>query len=422
VKRNGCVLKTTCALILLFPFSFIQAPSEDFGARQLKPSSTLLQKLEAAGPLATNKITLAESQEPGEVSSPAPATLICFFSHGIADTYRQAQKYVEQYEDSNGQIHTNSRYTIPVPTRAFNYPDATQRFWRVNFWRTNLGQDQDVLTLKRALERLKEQNPNIEVILYGVSRGASTIINFLAEFGAERSLPAPFDTPASLDTIASNHSGRADQELRRQPGEASGEEGASGGKRAPLTKSSEKTRALAGIEEYPGEYTQSDTISHTPATLPRIRAVVLESPYDDIASVARYLAKRTYIDKVPYCHDYGHQAVHSIIGTIFINYNKNGLSPIKSAPKVPKDIPILIICSEQDQLVPWSSSCALYQELKNSGHKHTHLLKLQKGLHAKLLAGPEGANYQETVHSFYKQYGLPYNKSLLVTQALHLEN
>lgn len=299
-----------CMLFILSLFSFVQAPS--------------------------NNSTLPEPALNTALVS--PTTLVCFFSHGIADTYRQAQKYVQQYEDAQGKIHTNSKYTITSPTRAFNYPDATQRFWRVNFWRTNLGQDADVLTLKRALEKLKAENPNIEVVLYGVSRGASTIINFLAQYNKE----------CETQTSA----------------------------------------------------------------LPRIRAVVLESPYDDIASVARYLAQRTYIDTLPYGNIYGHQAVHAIIGTLFINYNKNGLSPIKSAPKIPKNIPVLIICSEQDQLVPWHSSYALYQEFKNTGHEDAHVLKLKKGLHAKLLSGPEGTRYQQAVHAFYKQYGLPYNSDL----------
>lgn len=350
MKRIGCVL-TIGALLALSPFYFIQAPSNNSALHDYSHNKMGFQKAADT----TNQASLPEIP----VHAPASylstistdtafsnPTLVCFFSHGIADTYRQAQKYVHQYKDVSGVIHTNQRYTIAAPTRAFNYPDATQRFWRVNFWRTNLAQDADVLTLKRALEQLKKQSPRTEVILYGVSRGASTIVNFMAEYNTE------------IDSALEKCGMRA-------------------------------------------------------STLPRIKAVVLESPFDDIASVARHLAQRVYIDTLPYGARYGQQAVQSIIGTIFINYNKNGLTPIKSASLMPKDIPTLIICSEQDQLVPCWSSQALYQALQESGHKNVHILKLKKGLHAQLLSGPEGEDYQQTVHAFYKQCGLPYNKNLI---------
>jgi alpha-beta hydrolase superfamily lysophospholipase len=66
----------------------------------------------------------------------------------------------------------------------YDFPDATQWFWRVNFTQTGLGQYNEIMGLKSAYEqttqKLKAQNENVQdLVLIGMSRGATTILNFM---------------------------------------------------------------------------------------------------------------------------------------------------------------------------------------------------------------------------------------------------
>lgn len=47
-------------------------------------------------------------------------------------------------------------------------------------WSTNLAQKKDIQTLKRHFEKHSKQHPNTNIVLYGDSRGAATIFNFIA--------------------------------------------------------------------------------------------------------------------------------------------------------------------------------------------------------------------------------------------------
>lgn len=73
------------------------------------------------------------------------------------------------------------------------------------------------------------------------------------------------------------------------------------------------------------------------------------------------------------------------------------------------EIPILIVCSKEDALIPSTSSIALFDALRKRGHKKAHLLVLDHGAHANILWGPDGHIYRNVVHAFYKLYGAPYN-------------
>lgn len=246
----------------------------------------------------------------------------CLFSHGIADTYKQAEKYVKSY-CKNNKKHTNPYSTIPVITTSFNYPDATNYFWRVNFWHTSFGQKNEINALKKAIEKKKQapltHHTSTDLLLYGISRGASTILTFL---------------------------------------------------------------------------------SHYPNTN-NICALVLESPYDHIKTVAQHIVNTAHLACIPYSYD----IVHATIGMIFARYSKNGINPLSLIKNIPTSMPILIICSLKDQLVPWYSSYRIYQELRATGHSNAHILILKQGTHACFFC----AQYRAVVHAFYKKYGLPYD-------------
>lgn len=101
------------------------------------------------------------------------ASLIMIFAHGLADTHAQAYLWQKSAETDrpylfNGQIIT------------YDFPDATHRFWRVNFPWTSLGQENEISALKEIVEKTQLEHPESNIILAGLSRGAVTIINYLA--------------------------------------------------------------------------------------------------------------------------------------------------------------------------------------------------------------------------------------------------
>jgi pimeloyl-ACP methyl ester carboxylesterase len=220
-----------------------------------------------------------------------------FFSHGLGGNKDQAHYYQQKEE------------ILGTPVATFDYLDVLPHGY--NAQEVNLGQTQDVATLKQEFEKIK--NDGNGIIAFGVSRGAATLVNFLG----------------------ANH-------------------------------------------------------------CPEIKAVILESPFDNVRSIIGF---KYYIS-----------ALHAFVSMVFPKYNPYGMQPITSAPTIRTDLPILIVCSKKDSLVPCSSSVSLYHALKKTGNNNVYLLKVTKGSHANILWGPQGENYRNVVHAFYKKYGLPYNE------------
>lgn len=253
------------------------------------------------------------------------------FSHGIADTYRQAYNYAKTYTLDN-KTYTNNRYILEHPFTTFDYPDATTNFWRVNFWKTSLGQKNEIYRLKQAYEDLLGTYqhsitfPNLvhypDIVLCGLSRGASTIVNFLGK--------------------------------------------------------------------------------HNPQY---VKAVILESPFDHGLSVVQHKNKKINArtsDKI-------NKIRHAFLPLIFMKYKIYGAQPLNSVEHITnKNLPILIICSQQDTLVPWQGSVRLYEKFKTEGFVNCELLVLERGKHGKLLWGPDGQKYHDAVQMFYKKHNLPY--------------
>jgi len=94
---------------------------------------------------------------------------------------------------------------------------------------------------------------------------------------------------------------------------------------------------------------------------------------------------------------------------IFCRYKRNGIRPIDMISDIRKDLPILIICSKEDPLVPCHSSIKLYQKFKKFGYSSVHLFVADHGKHSRILCDQSGNTYQAVVHAFYEKYGLPYN-------------
>lgn len=240
--------------------------------------------------------------------------IVTVFSHGIADTWKQVRGYVKSYRKQDTTYH-NDRYLIHSPFVAFNYPDATTKFYRVNYNETSFGQENEIGRLYKTYSHYKDSN----IILWGLSRGASNILIF------------------------------------------------------------------AGL--YP---------------LDNVKALILESPYFTMGEVIESIMLRKGLDWLPL--SYG----ETIAEFIFKKYTRHGHTPANCLENISKDMPIFIICSKEDLLVPCTSSINVYKKLVQSGHKHTYIFITDHGKHAAILQGPDGDKYQYVINAFYKKYNLPY--------------
>ncbi len=255
------------------------------------------------------------------------AKTIFLFAHGIADTYKQAYRYVKNYH-INGTNHHNQQYLFAAPFATFNFPDASEGIKRINHHETSLAQDNEILRLKKAYYKTmsvyedQHQTP-CEVVLFGLSRGASAAINFV------------------------------------------------------------------GL--------------HNPSN---IKALILESPYDSVATIIDFMMQKMHLTWLPHsCGEY-------MMENIFRRYKRDGIHSIDLVDRINKNIPILIICSKEDQRVPWYSSAKLYQQLCKSGHKHVYLYIADHGKHSKILWDQNGKTYQSIVHAFCRTHGLPHDPTL----------
>jgi hypothetical protein len=136
-------------------------------------------------------------------------------------------------------------------------------------------------------------------------------------------------------------------------------------------------------------------------------AAFTESPYASIADVINFKRRQFRIESI-ISEDQGQALMEFLFG----KYKRVGVRPIDCVQYVDKNIPLLIIASRSDMLVPWESSFLLYQELRAVGHKKAHFLLLEEGEHGFLLSGPNGKHYQQVVHAFFRYYNVPHDNVL----------
>lgn len=193
-----------------------------------------------------------------------------------------------------------------------------------NFSKANLAQKADIAALRKTYTEHIKKYPQTDVILYGDSRGAATIFNFIA--------------------------------------------------------------------------------LHKPAY---VKAAVLEGIFDDVPHAVKHFL---YTDKTAA----EEKRLYGLAKFMLGSYKENGDSPRKCAKIIGDDIPLLIVISLKDGLVPPQSAFYLYNCLRQRGHQQVHMLVLKKSRHpAYVLQDEEDKNvYESTVHAFYKRYNLPYNSAL----------
>lgn len=236
------------------------------------------------------------------------------FVPGLADNESSARKYTSH--NPHGFMpdnHSVCTFDDCCKNLRELYAQTKQIPWKelATIRQSALAQDHDIATLHSVIKSHHDKN----LILFGVSRGASTIINYVA--------------------------------------------------------------------------------LHKPGN---IKALILEAPFDDMQSVVHGILKKAYLHWVP-----GLTTLSNLTcATLFKRYSTCAIAPIDVAAQLPKHIPILLICSEQDKLVPASSTQRLYHALKDAGHAHVELLTTPTGLHSFIITSESAPLYHDNVQNFLK--------------------
>jgi len=112
--------------------------------------------------------------------------LTYLFSHGAFDWKNQAFKYARENIDWWGNKKERAYYIMDGPLKLFNFPDVFScklaPRWLPKLWEMSLGQENEVVCLRKACDEIKDEN----VVLVGVSRGASAGVVFLGEDDPEK--------------------------------------------------------------------------------------------------------------------------------------------------------------------------------------------------------------------------------------------
>lgn len=136
-----------------------------------------------------------------------------------------------------------------------------------------------------------------------------------------------------------------------------------------------------------------------------VKAIVAEAPFDHLKNIVKHLLKRFHLSWMPFSKKIGMKLAQQR----FHDLNINGLFPINTVTKINKNIPILLVHSQKDAVIPITSVYTLYIALRTSGHDHVYLLDLPSGDHGKLMFSSNALAYQNVVHAFYKKYNLPHH-------------
>lgn len=136
----------------------------------------------------------------------------------------------------------------------------------------------------------------------------------------------------------------------------------------------------------------------------RIKALVLEAPFDTIENLLTY--------------KFG---VLNIVGLgalgrswVYPAYQSglNLFKPINAIKLINKDIPVILIHSQKDTLISVRCSRNLYCALAQAGHTKVHLYELVHASHNNAPFSEDADGYQRVVHAFYKAYDLPHDPEL----------
>lgn len=151
---------------------------------------------------------------------------------------------------------------------------------------------------------------------------------------------------------------------------------------------------------------------------PMIKALVLEAPFAHAADVAYHLARFTqYLPG-------GKRLANLIMKKLmYPAFSSRGLHPITSAPRAPH-IPILLIHSRQDHLIPVNHSRKLYKALVQAGNKNVYLVETEFGEHSYVfntIYHKQASWLSKLIQTFYQQHGLPYDSTIIESEATKID-
>ena len=146
----------------------------------------------------------------------------------------------------------------------------------------------------------------------------------------------------------------------------------------------------------------------------QIACLILESPFSSIKNVMLFQVIHFILKSIKPLFPNINPELHApvIMENFFKNYQMNGIQPIDAISNLNKNIPILLVHSKEDTIIPINNSRDLYTKLRQSGHNQVFLLELDHGNHAALLKGPQGLLYAQVVHAFFKRYKIPHDDLL----------
>jgi hypothetical protein len=252
---------------------------------------------------------------------------ITIFAHGIVDNCQQINRFQEAISTPKTQS-----ISFPDSLSPSNYNPinklvffVTQYFGKnMNYSSMFMGQKDDISVLEKQVAAI---NPKDQIVLFGCSRGAATVLSYLGQCN-----------PTNIKAIV---------------------------------------------------------LDACPANMPE--------------TIRMNLAK---VGINPNCYN-------TVFSTIFPNYDpETALTPLEAISKIQnKNLPILLMHSQEDSIVHYSNSLKLYQAFIDAGFSNVHLILLPKGKHSFLLQQQATKYaYLNAVHSFYKKYALPHNPELATTE------
>ncbi|MFI5332815.1 MAG: prolyl oligopeptidase family serine peptidase [Candidatus Babeliales bacterium] len=155
------------------------------------------------------------------------------------------------------------------------------------------------------------------------------------------------------------------------------------------------SRGAATIINYMG--------SRLPPT--NIKALILDAPFDAIYDMLNARLKLKNLHMVPLLTT----MFEFYITYLFKNYTPWGIRPIDVVDCIP-NIPILMICSLEDTVVPPRNTMRLYKKLIKDGRTNVHLFITKHGEHGRIMFDAEhpevGITYRNIVHAFLQTYAL----------------
>lgn len=177
---------------------------------------------------------------------------------------------------------------------------------------------------------------------------------------------------------------------------------------AGVTDKNDKRLVLIGLSRG-----ASAIVSFMAGNPDKIEALILESPFDSFDSILKNLLAKVDLDGSSTALWLAQQ----ITKLIFWKYDPNQSAPVDHVVSIPnKELPILLICSQDDTLVPCQATLNLFLAFKNNGFTKVHCALLN-GKHGKICLDSDALEiYKQVIHAFYKQYNLPYEQQFLHAQ------